>query len=789
MNVRVDEEALATMKFGVGQAVKRAEDPRLVRGEGQYTDDVNLKGQAYCAMVRSTQAHGVIKGIDISAAKDMPGVLAIYTGEDLQKAGYKPMPYRVNMQGRPGTEMIKPQRYALAMDKVRFVGDAVACVIAETAVQAQDAAEAVVVDIETLPAVIEMRDAVKPGAPQLYDEAPNNIAFDYTFGDSAKVAEAFAKAAHVTKMSLVDSRIVINAMEPRACVAEYDRKSERFTLYAPTQGVMGSRASAAEMMNVPAEKVHFIATNVGGSFGMKGAMFPEYVCSMHGARELSRPVKWTDKRSDSFLSDHHGRAQEFDLELALDKDGTFLAVRATGFGDLGGYMTMIGPLFSTFNIAKHLNSCYRTPLIEVNTLCVFTNTVPVTAYRGAGRPEGNYYMERLIDNAAAEMGIDPVKLRRKNHIQPKQIPYKSPTGSVYDSGDFPAILDKALVLSDWKGFAARRKEAAKRGKLRGRGIGQFLEVTAPTMNELAGVHFEKDGSVTLLTGSHDHGQGHITTFAQVLTQHLGVPFEKIKVMQTDSDRLKTGTGTGGSKSLMCSGTAIVEASAKIVETGKAVASHLLEANVADIDFKAGQFSIAGTDRSISIMEMAQKLNDGVKLPGDAPKTLDIDHVGTAGPATYPNGCHICEVEIDPDTGVVQIVKYSMVGDFGVTVNPMIVEGQVQGGVVQGAGQCLVEQTVYTEDGQLVTGSFMDYAMPRADIAPFFVYEDASIPATTNPLGVKGCGEAGCAGSLTSIMNAILDALRSEYGITNMDMPATPHRVWQAIQDAKKAKAA
>ena len=388
MNVRVDEESLATMKFGVGQAVLRTEDPKLIRGEGQYTDDVNLKGQAYCAMVRSDYAHGVIKSIDTAAARAMPGVLAVYTGEDLMKAGYGPMPHRIALQGRPGTDLIKPARHALPVDKVRFVGDPVACVIAETAAQAQDAAEAVVVDIDALPAVIDMNDAARPGAPQIYDEAPGNVAFDYHFGDSAKVADAFKAAAHVTRLHVVDSRIVINAMEPRAAVAQYDPKSERFTLYAPTQGVMGSRASAAEMMNVSPEKVRFIATNVGGSFGMKGAMFPEYICVMHGARELGRPVKWTDKRSGSFLSDHHGRAQEFDMELALAEDGTFLAVRATGFGDLGGYMTMIGPLFSTLNIAKHVNSCYRTPLIEVNTLCVFTNTVPVTAYRGAGRPRG-----------------------------------------------------------------------------------------------------------------------------------------------------------------------------------------------------------------------------------------------------------------------------------------------------------------------------------------------------------------------------------------------------------------
>ncbi len=787
MNIHVDDEGLATMKFAVGQPVLRAEDPTLIQGQGQYTDDITREAQAFCAMVRSSQAHGHIRGIDVSAAKDMPGVLAVYTAADFAAAGYHAMPYRVALPGRNGTQLVKPARFALASDKVRFVGDPVACVIAETAAQAEDAAEAVIVDIETLPAIVEMSQAVAQGAPQIYDEAPGNVALDYHFGDTEKVAEAFKSAAHVTRLHITDSRIVINPMEVRAAVAEFDRKSERFTLWAPTQGVTGSRANAAEMMNVAPEKMRFIATNVGGSFGMKGAIFPEYICVMHAARDLGRPVKWTDKRSESFLSDHHGRAQEFDCELALAADGTFLAVRCTGFGDLGGYMTQIGPLFSTFNIVKHVNSCYRTPLIEVSTRCVFTNTVPVTAYRGAGRPEGNYYMERLIDTAAAEMGLDPVKLRRKNHIKPGQIPYKAPSGSVYDSGDFPAILDKAIELSDWKGYAARKRESAKRGKLRGRGIGQFLEVTAPLQQEYGGIHFERDGGVTILTGTHDHGQGHWTTFAQIVATKLGVPFEKIRLMQTDSDQLKGGTGTGGSKSLMCSGTAFFEASAKVVEKGKAIASHLLEASVEDITFEAGRFAIAGTDRSLTIMDMADRLRSGANLPKDAPQSLDVDHTGSAGPATYPNGCHVCEVEVDADTGVIDVVKYTMVGDFGTVVNPMIVEGQVLGGVMQGIGQCLLEETHYTSDGQLVTGSFMDYAMPRADHTPAFTYAALGTPATTNPLGVKGCGEAGCAGSMTSVMNAVVDAL-SVYGVRHIDMPATPRKVWEAIQAGKKAAA-
>ena len=784
MNIRVKDEDLAIMKFAIGQPVRRVEDSSLLQGRGQYTDDVNRPGQVYCAMVRSQQAHGFLRGIDVEAAKAMPGVIAVYTGADLAAAGYAAMPYRVALQGRGGAAMAKPPRFALATDKVRFVGDPVACVIAQTAAQAQDAAEAVTLEIESLPAIVAMSDAVKADAPQIYDEAPGNVALDYHFGDSEKVAEAFAKAAHVTKLNITNSRIVINAMEPRAAVADYDAASGRFTLWAPTQGVTGSRANVAEMMKVSPDKVRFIATNVGGSFGMKGAVFPEYICALHAARALGRPVKWTDRRSDSFLSDHHGRAQEFECELALAGDGTFLAVRCKGFGDLGGYMTQIGPLFSTFNIVKHVNSCYRTPLVEVSTRCVFTNTVPVTAYRGAGRPEGNYYMERLIDNAAREMGIDPVELRRRNHVQPDQIPYKAPSGSNYDSGNFPAILDKALELADWSGFEARKAESVSRGKLRGRGIGQFLEVTAPLQAEYGGVHFEADGRVTILTGSHDHGQGHGTTFGQIVATQLGVPFDKIRLMQSDSDQLVTGTGTGGSKSLMCSGTAFVEASAKVIEKGRIIASHMLEAGVEDIAFEAGQFTITGTDRSISIMDMAQKLNAGAGLPDDAPQSLDVDHVGTAGAATYPNGCHICEVEIDPETGITSVVRYSMVGDFGNVMNPIIVQGQVQGGVVQGLGQCLMEETHYGADGQLLSGSFMDYAMPRADNAPPFAYLSLPDPARTNPLGVKGCGEAGCAGSMTSIMNAVVDAL-AEFGVTHIDMPATPLRVWEAIRAGEK----
>jgi carbon-monoxide dehydrogenase large subunit len=526
---------------------------------------------------------------------------------------------------------------------------------------------------------------------------------------------------------------------------------------------------------------------VGGSFGMKAAVFPEYICLLHAARALGRPVKWTDERSGSFVSDSHGRNHDVFGELALDADGKFLAVRLTSFANVGAFLSPVAPMPGTLNAVKNVQGMYRTPLIEVSTKVVFTNTSHVSAYRGAGRPEGNYYMERLVDAAAAEMGIDRLALRRRNQIRPADLPCKTASAVTYDSGDFIALTKQAYELADGKGFAKRKRESRKRGKLRGFGIGNFLEVTAPPSKELAGVKFNEDGSVTLLTGTLDFGMGHATPFAQVLSEKLGVPFDRISLVQGDSDRLVMGGGSGGSKSLMHTGTAIVEASAKIIERGKEVASHVLEAGPSDIAFEHGRFVIVGTDRSVSIMELAQKLRDGLNLPDNAPTTLDIDHVSDGPSAsTFPNGCHIAEVEVDPETGSVDVVKYSCVNDFGTVVNPMIVAGQLHGGVVQGIGQVLMEKTVYDSDGQLLTGSFMDYAMPRAADVPSFVLEDHPAPATTNPLGVKGCGEAGCAGALTSMMNAVIDAL-ADHGIRHIDMPLTPASIWQALQAAKATR--
>jgi carbon-monoxide dehydrogenase large subunit len=758
------------MRFGIGEAVQRTEDPVLLRGEGRYTDDLNEPGQAYAYIVRSQHAHGVLKKIDVEAAKAMPGVLAIYTAQDL--AAYGPHKCMLDFKQRDGSPMKKPVRKSLATDKVRFVGDPVACVIAETAVQAKDAAEEVVLDIEPLPAVAFASEAAKAGAPQLYDDVPGNVALDFLWGEPEKVAAAFASASHKTKLSLRNTRVVVAAMEPRAAICSFDSPSGRFTLVAPGQGVFAMKNQLADILGVPQEKVRMRTFHVGGSFGMKGSIYPEYVCLAHAARALGRPVKWTDERSGSFVSDQQGRDHEMTAELALDKDGKFLAVRITGWGNVGAYLGTVAPQPPSMNVVRNVCSVYATPLLEVSTKVCFTNTTPVSAYRGAGRPEANYYMERLIDEAAREMGIDRLELRRRNHIRPAQIPYKNTAQMTVDSGDFGKIFEEALKFT--RGFEERRKDSKKRGKLRGLGIGSYLEVTAPPNKEMGGIKFEGDGSITMISGTLDYGQGHAAPFAQVLSSRLGLPFEKIGLRQSDSDEIVFGAGTGGSRSAMMGGGAIAQASDVVVLKGKPLAAEALEAAQADIEFTEGNFRVVGTDRKVSIMELA------AKYPG----RLDVSHVTDVIPSAFPNGCHVAEVEIDPETGVVEVVRYGSVNDFGTVLNPMLVEGQIHGGLVQGMGQCVMESARYDGEAQLLTGSFMDYALPRAaDFPSMPAWQSHPVPATTNPLGAKGCGEAGCAGSMTSVMNAIVDAL-SQVGITRFDMPASPARVWEAIRKAK-----
>ncbi|SDC25175.1 xanthine dehydrogenase family protein molybdopterin-binding subunit [Belnapia rosea] len=773
------------LKFGVGQPVPRNEDPVLLQGRGRYTDDIDLPGQVWAYMVRSPYAHGVIKGIDTAAAKEVPGVLGVFTGADLAEAGYGAMRCTLPMKNRDGSPIINIERPALATDKVRFVGDPVAFVVAETKAAARDGAEAVYLDIDILPAVTDASAAAAPDAPQLYDHVPGNQVLDFHHGDSGKVAAAFAAAAHVTKLSIRNNRVVVCAMEPRSAIGEYDAESGRYTLHVGSQGVFGLRAQMAnDILKVPTDKVRILTGNVGGSFGMKASAYPEYPCLLHAAKLLGRPVKWTDERTGSFLSDQHGRDHEVEAELALDAEGRALAVRLTAFANMGGYLATVGPLMGTGNFVKNVQSNYATPLIEVSTRCLVTNTTPVSAYRGAGRPEGNYFFERLLEQAAKETGRSAIDLRRINHIKSDSFPFSASTGSVYDSGDFTAVLEKALEAADWDGFESRRAESKARGRLRGRGIGNFLECTAPPMKEQGEIRFNEDGTVTIITGTLDYGQGHWTPFAQVLHQSLGVPFESIRLMQGDSDLLIAGGGTGGSKSLMASGAAIMEAAQLVIEKGRLAAAHMLEAAVGDIEFERdanglGRFAIAGTDRSIGIMDLAERIRTANNPPPDLPESLNVRHVFGEAPQAYPNGCHVCEVEVDPDTGIVEVVRYVSVNDFGVIVNPLMVEGQAHGGIVQGIGQALYEHVAYSEEGQLLSGSYQDYCLPRAGDLPNFGFESHPSPCKTNPVGAKGCGEAGCAGSLPAVMNALVDAL-SEFGISHINMPATPERVWRAI---------
>jgi carbon-monoxide dehydrogenase large subunit len=786
MDDRTTETSLSLTKFGIGQPVRRSEDPKLVRGEGCYADDFNRPGQIHAVIVRSREAHGILRAISTDAAKAMPGVLGIYTAADL--SAYGPLKCNMPLKSRDGSPIRYTPRPALAGDKVRYVGDPVVCVVAETVAQAKDAAEAVAIDIDPLPVVLTPSDAVKAGAPLVFDAVPNNIALDYHYGDAAKVAEAFAKAKHVTRLETSNQRMVVNAMEPRAAIGEYDTASDKWTLYSTSQGVHGMKTSLMDILSAPADKVRVVTGQVGGSFGMKASVYPEYICILHAARVLGCPVKWTDERSGSFLSDHHGRAQDMVMEMAFDENAHILAIRLTGYGNMGGYLAQFGPLLPTGNQVKNIASIYRTPLIEVATKCVFTNTNFVSAYRGAGRPEGNYYIERTLDLAASELGIDRIDLRKRNMIRKSDLPFKAASDMTYDCGDFLGVLKQALDAADYEGFNKRRRESRKRGLLRGFGIGCYLEVTAAPGKELGAIHFEADGTVTIITGTLDFGMGHATTYAQILTDLLGVPFDRIRMIEGDSDRMAFGGGSGGSRSVMFVGAALTESAAIVIDRGKQIASHVLEASASDIEFTAGRFVISGTDRSIGLIELASRLRDGLKLPDGVPSSLNIDHiVKDPVPSAFPNGCHIAEVEVDPETGAVQVVRYSAVNDLGTIVNPLLVEGQIQGGVVQGLGQVLLENAVYDSDGQLVTGSFMDYAMPRAHDTPMINVLSHPVPTKSNPLGAKGCGEAGTSGGLPSVANAVVDAL-SEFGIKHLEMPMTPARIWQTIQDAKARRA-
>ncbi len=778
---------MTSLKFGIGQPVSRKEDPVLVTGQGRYTDDLSMPGQAWAAVLRSPVAHGEIRELDTAPALALPGVLAVYTAADVAEAGYGAIKCGLPLKNRDGSPLFAPPRPLLATGRVRFLGEPVAVVIAETEALAADAVEAIGLEIDPLPAITAIDEALSDSAPLLHDEH-SNTCLDWACGDAAAAERAFAEAAHVTRLRLENGRLAVAPMEPRAVLGLWDADRGRHVLHAGCQGAFGLRAGLAGLLKVPPEQVHVLVGNVGGSFGMKAGAYPEYILVLHAAKALGRPVKWRDTRSESFLSDLGGRATVIDGALALDAEGRFLAVRVHHKANMGAWLSAMGPAMPSVNMQKNLPGPYATPVIDIRTTCVFTNTGPIGPYRGAGRPEANYVMERLIDQAVRETGHDPIAIRRRNLIQPVAMPYAAPSGLTYDSGDFPTLLEAAVARSDWDGFAGRKAGSEAAGRLRGRGIACYLEATAPPGKEMGGIRFEADGRVSLVTGTLDYGQGHASAFAQVMVQRLGIPFELMDLVQGDSDQLLVGGGTGGSRSIMASGKALLAAADEVERKGKLLAGQMLEAAPADIVFESGGFRIAGTDRYVGLMDLAAWLREtrqgGAALPDDLPDSLDAALSDDSPPMAFPNGCHVCEVEIDPETGSLRIDRYAAVDDFGTVINPLLAEGQVHGGIVQGIGQCLTERMVYDGDGQLLSGSFMDYALPRAEDVPRFDIGFHAVPATSNPLGAKGCGEAGVSGALPTVMAAVNDALASR-GAGPIDMPATPDRIWAALNGSAR----
>ncbi len=767
-----------TQKFGVGQSVSRQEDPVLVQGLGQYTDDLNLDGQAFAVFLRSPIAHGEITRLDTRQALAAPGVLGIYSIDDLDRAGYGEARCGVPLKNADGSALFAPSRPLMARKRIRYGGELIAMLVAETEALARDAIERIDIAFDERPAVIDAEQAMLPDAPEVHEGHPNRC-LDWRFGDEPAVDRLLAEAAHVSHIRLVNNRVVVASMESRSAIADFEPEGARYTLHVGCQGAFGLREGLVGLLRVGHHQIRVKTGHVGGSFGMKSAAYPEYVPLLHAARDLGRPVRWRDSRSDSFLTDQQGRATIVEGSLALDDEGRFLAVKVRHTADMGAYLTAFGPAMPSANMQKNLPSLYRTGAMAIRTECAFTNTVPIGPYRGAGRPEANYVMERLIDTAARETGRDPADLRRRNLIPVEAIPYQALSGLTYDSGDFETVLDKGLDQADWSGFEKRRLASAERGMIRGRGLACYLEVTAPPRAEMGGIRFEDNGRISLITGTLDYGQGHAAAFAQVVVEQLGLPFDQIDLVQGDSDQLIAGGGTGGSRSIMASGKAFVEAAAEVIERGHTLAADHLEAAIADIEFEEGLFRVAGTDRGVALIELARVARSKTPTADDAFPTLDVALIAEGPASAFPNGCHVAEVEIDPETGLATVVRYTAVDDFGILVNPMLAEGQVHGGVVQGIGQALCEHTVYGDNGQLLTGSFMDYALPRADGLSMINVGFHEVPATTNPLGVKGCGEAGVTGALPAVMNAVTDALASQ-GAGPVDMPATPARLWAAL---------
>ena len=760
----------------------RLEDERMLKGAGRYVSDWSLPRQSYGHFLRSDRPHARIVSIDAAEARKMPGVVAVLTGEDVAGAGHKPMPAAAPMKGRGGAEQKATPRYSLARDKVRYVGEPVALVVAESAAQAQDASEAIAVEYAELPAVVTAQDAATAGAVQLHDEVPGNLVLDFVGGDEAAASAAFAKAARVVRLSSYHTRVVGNPMEPRAAMGSFDEKTGTYYLHATTQGAGPMRGQLSTMLGVAPERVRIVAEEVGGGFGVRFNAYPEYGALLLAAQTLGRPVKWVGTRSEVFLGDEQARDILHTGEAALDAGGRILGMRFDYLANMGAYVAFTGTFVNTVNLVNVISGVYDVQAVHVRARLVLTNTVPTAAYRGAGRPVASYALERLIDQAAHESGMDPAEFRRKNLVPKAKFPYRIVSGFEYDCGDFEGVLAQARKDADWDGFTKRRAGSAGRGKLRGRGISTYIEATASggfAPYDQAVINWEKDGSVTLRTASHNHGQGHETTLAQIVVGVLGIPMTKIRLRTSEPEFNLVANPSGGSRTLIGIGSAMLLAAREVVQNGLDLAAEELESAKTDLEFKQGEYRIKGTDRRIGITALAQK----------HPGKLDLDFrerpkVGS----TFPNGCHIAEVEIEPETGEVEVVSYLACDDAGNIINHQIVEGQMQGGITQGAGHVFNEQAIYDASGQLLTGSFMDYAMPRPGLVGGLRVTEHPVPTATNPLGAKGVGEAGVTGSMPCLMNAVLDALR-QAGVTHFDMPASPQRVWRAIREAKSGNPA
>ncbi len=779
----------------IGQSLQRKEDQRFITGGGTYTDDVNVVGQTHAYFLRSPHAHANIRSIDVGRAQAAPGVVGVFTGADLAAAKVGTLPCGWLITSVDGQPMKEPPHPLLAQGKVRHVGDQVAVVIAESLNQAKDAAALIDVDYEMLPAVVNAADARKPGAAQVHEGVPDNTCYVWSIGAQDVVDKTFASAAHVTTLEFLNNRLIPNAIEPRAALAEYARGDDSYTLHVTSQNPHVERLlMTAFVLGLPEHKMRVIAPDVGGGFGSKIFLYAEETVITWAAKQINRPIKWTAERSESFVTDAHGRDHVTKAELALDKNGKFLAMRVHTTANLGAYLSTFASSVPTILYATLLAGQYTTPAIYCEVTAVFTNTVPVDAYRGAGRPEATYVVERLVETAAREMKLSPAEIRKRNFIT--QFPYQTPVALCYDTGNYEATLTRAMELADVAGFEARRKLAAERGKLRGLGFSTYIEACGLAPSNIAGalgaraglyeageVRFHPTGTVSVFTGSHSHGQGHETTFAQVVADKLGLPVENVTIVHGDTGRIPFGMGTYGSRSIAVGGSALIKAIDKIIDKGKKIAAHMLEATADDIGFKDGVFSVAGTDKQKTIAEVAFAAYVPHNYPLDKLEP-GLNETAFYDPPnfTYPAGSHICEVEIDADTGVTKVVNFTAVDDFGNVINPMIVEGQVHGGLAQGIGQALLEGCVYdAESGQLLTGSYMDYTMPRADDVPSFKVDTKVTPCTHNPLGVKGCGEAGAIGAPAAVMNAITDAL----GIADLPMPATAERVWRAINSKSR----